>query len=133
MANTILFITNSEHGQANVILAVAHELAQRPDVEVHVASFSKLQNRVAKLSMLLPDASNAIQFHAIDGLDYKSRLARQVSVHEVAHPAGYGVLQGYRWIAYTLMPWKLEEYHRRLPFIEQIVDQVEPTGIVMEP
>ncbi len=34
-----LFFTNSEYGQANIVLSVAHELCLRPNVEVHIASF----------------------------------------------------------------------------------------------
>ncbi len=36
----ILFFTNGEYGQANVVLSVAHELALRPNAAVHIASFS---------------------------------------------------------------------------------------------
>ncbi|KAK0192760.1 hypothetical protein F5146DRAFT_1191689 [Armillaria mellea] len=39
-AQRFLFFTNSEYGQSNVVLSVAHELALRPNVAVHIASFS---------------------------------------------------------------------------------------------
>lgn len=41
-----LFFTNSEYGQSNVVLSVAHELALRPNVVVHIASFSALSSRI---------------------------------------------------------------------------------------
>jgi len=45
----ILFITNSESGQANTILTLAAELLSRLDNEVHVASFAALEKHVAAL------------------------------------------------------------------------------------
>jgi len=45
----IFFITNSENGQANTILALVAELLSRPDAEAHVASPAALEMRVATL------------------------------------------------------------------------------------
>jgi len=45
----ILFITNSESGQANIILALVAELPSLPNAEVHVASFAALEKRVSSL------------------------------------------------------------------------------------
>jgi len=56
----ILFMTNAESGQANTILAMAAEAAARPHVEVHVASFPILKQRVERLSPQL-------NFHPLDG------------------------------------------------------------------
>ena len=56
----ILFLTNSESGQANTILAMALEATTRPHVEVHLASFPDLKQRVERLSP-------KIHFHPLDG------------------------------------------------------------------
>ena len=56
----ILFVTNSESGQANTILAMALEATTRPHVEVHLASFPALKQRVERLSP-------KINFHPLDG------------------------------------------------------------------
>ena len=56
----ILFVTNSESGQANIILAMALEATTRPRVEVHLASFPVLKQRVERLSP-------KINFHPLDG------------------------------------------------------------------
>lgn len=58
----ILFVTNSESGQANTILALALEASARPHVEVHIASFPFLKRRVESLSPKL-------NFHPLDGKD----------------------------------------------------------------
>jgi hypothetical protein len=58
----VLFVTNSESGQANTILAMAIEATTRPHVEAHVASFETLKRRVERLSP-------KINFHPLDGKD----------------------------------------------------------------
>ena len=56
----ILFVTNSEIGQANTILAMALEATTRPHLEAHLASFPVLKRRVESLN---PE----INFHPLDG------------------------------------------------------------------
>ncbi len=48
----ILLITNSEHGQANVFLAVSYALLtlKDEDVEVHFASFSPVEKNLRLIS-----------------------------------------------------------------------------------
>jgi len=47
--NTVLFLSNSEHGLANVLLAASHAiLVEHGDLEVHFASFGKLAKHVSK-------------------------------------------------------------------------------------
>jgi hypothetical protein len=41
-----IFIKNSELGQCNVRLAVAHEFLLRPEYEMHIASFPCLKEKV---------------------------------------------------------------------------------------
>jgi len=64
----ILFVTNAESGQANTILAMALEALTRPHVEVHIASFPVLKQRVERLSPKL-------HFHTLDGKDLLEALA----------------------------------------------------------
>lgn len=55
----VLFLTHAENGQANTVLAMALEALTRPNVEVHIASFPVLKQRVERLSPKLI-------FHALD-------------------------------------------------------------------
>ena len=76
----ILFVTNSESGQANTILAMALEATTRPHVEVHVASFLALKRRVERLS---PN----INFHLLDTKGMLETLAARGLIEEIyAHP-----------------------------------------------
>ncbi|KAF9779593.1 hypothetical protein BJ322DRAFT_1167873 [Thelephora terrestris] len=47
---TVLFLTVSEAGQSNSILALALELLTHPNIDSHIASFPILQKRVEQLS-----------------------------------------------------------------------------------
>ena len=76
----ILFVTNSESGQANTILAMALEATTRPHVEAHIASFPVLKRRVERLSQ-------KINFHPLDGKDMLEMLAAQgITEETIPHP-----------------------------------------------
>ena len=77
-ARKILFMTNSESGQANTILAMALEATIRPHIEVHVASFPELKRRVERLSP-------KINFHPLDGKGLLETLAARGLRGEI-HP-----------------------------------------------
>jgi len=70
---TVLFMTASESGQSNSILALSLELLTHPNVDVHVASLPILRKRAEELSSSAnvverkhPDSS--FTFHEIDGM-----------------------------------------------------------------
>lgn len=53
---SIIFFTNDEHGQANVIITVARHLAcQEQNIDVHLASFGDLELRMQRLNQELKD------------------------------------------------------------------------------
>jgi hypothetical protein len=64
----VLFLTASEYGESNVVLAVAYELLLRQKYEVHIASFSPLESRVKEISSLAASAaSSQAVFHTVAG------------------------------------------------------------------
>lgn len=75
----ILFITNSESGQANTILALVAELLSRPDTEVHVASFAALEKRGAALrdNISSRPSSSSLSFHTIHGVDMNTAVRQR--------------------------------------------------------
>lgn len=76
----ILFITNSESGQANTILALALEASTRPHVEVHIASFLVLKPHAERLS-------SKFHFHPLDGKHMFEALAAQgLTERNLPHP-----------------------------------------------
>ena len=76
----ILFVTNSEIGQANTILAMALEATTRPHLEAHLASFPVLERRVESLN---PE----INFHPLDGKAMVEMIpAHGLSEETLSHP-----------------------------------------------
>lgn len=74
----ILFITNSECGQANIILALVAELLSRPDADIHVASFAVLEKCVAALrDNMLSQPSSLLTFYTIQIMDKNAALRRR--------------------------------------------------------
>ena len=64
----VLFLTASEYGESNVVLAVAYELLLRRNYEIHIGSFSPLAARVKEINSLAASvASSPAVFHTVAG------------------------------------------------------------------
>ena len=101
-ARKILFVTNSESGQANTILAMALEATTRPHIEVHVASFPVLKRRVERLSP-------KINFHPLDGKEMiEMLLAQRVSEETLPHPPTTKSYEPYQKMEFFLTGWDVE-------------------------
>ena len=96
----ILFVTNSESGQANTILAMALEATTRPHVEAHLASFPVLKQRVERLSP-------KINFHPLGGKEMvEMLLARGFPGEDLPHPPTTKSYEPYgRKLALVLTGW----------------------------
>jgi len=95
----VLFVTNSESGQANTILAMAVEATTRPHVQVHVASFPTLKRRIERLSP-------KINFHPLDGKDMSEMAAAQGLLGEsIQHPPTTKSFEPYSFLALMVAVW----------------------------
>jgi len=99
----ILFLTNSETGQANTILAMTLEAVTRPHVQVHIGSFPVLKQRVEKLSP-------KINFHALDGVEMvKSMRSKGFTEGGMPHPPTRTSFEAFgRNMALALVGWEGE-------------------------
>lgn len=88
----ILFFTNSEYGQANVILAVCYELLQR-QYEVHIASFAVLKARISDLNRMTTKTQAV--FHTVAGLSAAEALASNEEFIGPFPPGVQGALKTY--------------------------------------
>ncbi|KAJ5104264.1 family 1 glycosyltransferase [Penicillium argentinense] len=82
----ILLLTNVERGEANVFLATSHSLLQlEPNVELHFASFTGLEDTVSAVSedvrRSVPEAKPII-FHKIEGLTFMEGVQDHLSREE---------------------------------------------------
>jgi hypothetical protein len=138
-SKTVLFLTSSEYGQANVVIAVAHELVARHLSDVHIASFSPLKPRVDGLNMgsygVLPQGTKPIYFHTISGLSMMEALARDPdhNLDDLLVPAGIaGALSMQKTVAALACIWKPEEFIRGYQSCKEIINRVRPDIIVVE-
>ncbi|KAF5319763.1 hypothetical protein D9758_018848 [Tetrapyrgos nigripes] len=123
----VLLLTNSEYGQANVFLALAHEFSLR-NVDLDLASFPPLLKRLTRQRL-----TEKLTFHTIFGLSYEEALTRTADTNDLSHPPGVsGAIQSYRYVVDGLFPWTAEEYHQQLLSIQSILEEVRPTITVVD-
>ncbi|KAK0710775.1 hypothetical protein B0H67DRAFT_583402 [Lasiosphaeris hirsuta] len=116
MAKRVLFFTNSDFGQANVVLTTAHALIHVvPGIEIHIASFVALEVAVNKTSDFAlgtaPQsiAKTPITFHRLNGISWGSATFRpEVGVAE-ANDLTPGLINSAKvifLIPSIMLPWR---------------------------
>ncbi|OQD80885.1 hypothetical protein PENANT_c031G07330 [Penicillium antarcticum] len=130
-AQTILFLTNPEHGQSNVILAVAQEFLRRGEHEVHIASFKPLAARVQAITDQA-DHDQLAHFHTIAGASMSELVAR--STPDICHKPGLaGSIDGCKKINVSVLAWTPEEYLQSYRSCLEILKAVQPAVVVVDP
>ncbi|TVY46445.1 Glycosyltransferase sdnJ [Lachnellula occidentalis] len=131
----ILFLTSSEYGQANVILAVAYELLLRRKYQVHFASFAPLEGRIRELNALAAtDDSIAAVFHSVPGPSSSEALAVKDDFIGPYPPGVQGALDTYRvTLPEIANTWNEREYMLGYESCRHILQAVHPDIIVADP
>ncbi|KAL2064290.1 hypothetical protein VTL71DRAFT_4784 [Oculimacula yallundae] len=138
---SVLFLTNCELGQSNVILAVAYELLKKGDLDVHIASWTALEPRVLRLSRQLfgPEAENEtkrITFHSIPGLSMFDSAMKNFGQgrHTLQHKPGYAGTKHVREMTpQMLAAWTPEEHIRLVDWFKDLATTLKPTIVVLDP
>jgi hypothetical protein len=131
----ILLFTNSEFGQANIILALSLELAIQ-GFEVHVASFAPLKLRITQLQDYLCTSQSdrktgTIIFHLINGQTMQGKW--QERNLELSHPPGvWGTIQGYRKLADCMVAWDGTEYIRSIQICRDLIREIHPAIVLVD-
>ncbi|KAL9109104.1 MAG: hypothetical protein Q9227_006195 [Pyrenula ochraceoflavens] len=134
----VLFFTNSELGQATVCLAVAHEFLLRPQYDVHIASFTALEESVSALNTRAAELSggsaSTATFHTIAGKSMKEAAGRKTEFVEM-HPPGFeGALYAYeRVLPATFASWNGPEYMIGYSSCVDTLGGVQPDIVVIDP
>jgi hypothetical protein len=149
----ILFIVNSDYGQANVFLATASAIMQTaPDVELHIASFDPLEDAVKETSTHTQETKQngkkhiqlqqkgeegqEITFHPIKGISqFEACFRPEVGVQE-AYNLTPGLVNSARNILIIpgiMMPWRPNEFMEIYRDCELILDKVRPDITVVDP
>jgi hypothetical protein len=134
----VLFLTNSESGQANVQLATCHSvLVNHPDVEVHIASFPRIAPMVSDVSSFALSQSSAAQpihFHPLSGPSFRETLVdRGVNVDVAINGPGLsGQTKFLKNLEMFLVPWTGPEYVALYHDIVRVIEEVDPKLIVVD-
>lgn len=131
-SKSIIFLTNSEHGQAQVHLAIAHEMLVSSELKVHFASFPDLHSRVCELQKLHP--LNPIRFHRINGPSTTEAMCKnKLRGWNLSHPCGIthavGALTN---LPYVVCPRKWEDYFAIYQRCVEIVKEIGPAMVVVD-
>ena len=103
----ILFITSSEHGQANVVLAVLNEILCHEKFDVYNASYADLQSRAALVeqSSASSSASRKVVFHLVPGDSMLDTYKKHNPTRKLTHAPGVrGTITSFR-LATNLMEY----------------------------
>jgi hypothetical protein len=137
--NSVLFLSNAEHGLANVLLATSHAmLVEHNDIEVHYVSFRGLAQDVATISRFAVKHSpyaKPITYHTLQGPTYGAAL-NSVG-HEVDETIGRPGIAGIGKLCSDLqkylMPWTGPEYLAIYQEISSILEEVDPAIVAVDP
>ncbi|EAW14022.1 glycosyltransferase family 1 protein [Aspergillus clavatus NRRL 1] len=135
---TILFLTNSELGQASVILAVAHEFLLRPEYDVHIGSFPALSPSIQSLNTQAQASTQHIAtFHPLSGQAMKDAYTDKLGGADTfaVHDIGWkGALHAYRSVlVHAMAPWSGREYMALCLECLHVVRDLQPAAVVVDP
>jgi hypothetical protein len=130
-------MTSSEYGQANPSLAITYELLQRPNIDIHLASFSPLESRVRDLQKRTSKTSkvsgSTLTFHLIAGDSMLQSIIRDKNMMSFAHRPGMnGAIGFYETVPDYVLAWTGEEYIQCVDNCVEVIKIVNPDVIIAE-
>lgn len=130
----ITFLTSSEYGQANVILAVVYELLLLQTYEIDVASFSPLKKRIQDINKLIPNNAFPARFHTVTGTSALEALAQKNEFIGPFPPGIRGASKTYRiTLPAIATAWDEKEYMIGYESCIGILRSTSPDLIVIDP
>jgi hypothetical protein len=137
MRKRVLFLTGSEFGQAQVSFAIIHELLGHDDVEVHLASFGELRNRLAELEALASShygSEKTVEFHELAGpAMLKAFVLNQKEINALCHGPGVkNAIKAYNFVPNIISAWDPPDYMTIFRSAVQTIRRVTPTYVVVD-
>lgn len=139
---SVIFFTNSDHGQSNVVLATLYELLREDLLDIHVASWVSLQHRIEELiDQVRRDnpAKNisSIQFHDLadaPGIAALLKARGKKNKADVPHPPGrLGAERIELLTARALTAWEPEQHLSMVTWAGELIRQIDPALVVVDP
>ncbi|KAI0534908.1 hypothetical protein GGR58DRAFT_33846 [Xylaria digitata] len=139
---TVLFFTNSDFGQANVVLSTAYELLRQNRLNIHIASWAPLKPRLESLSQKVQDENlsrsiPAITFHDLASfpgfLEFAKKNANRRKA-DVPHPPGRLGAERIALLAVRfLSAWGPDAHLALLGWAADLTKELNPALIVVDP
>ncbi|KAF5621527.1 UDP-glycosyltransferase 84B2 [Fusarium tjaetaba] len=141
----ILLFTNSDLGQANVVLATAHELGLACEhVEIHIASFPDLRSGVDDASKFMQVTATQQKkkvprpfvFHEIEGTSWGPATKRpETAIFETLEltPGLVNSAKGVAILQAVMIPWSPGVFLDIYKETERVFDEVKPDLTIVEP
>uniref|UniRef100_A0A0D2YJ47 Uncharacterized protein n=1 Tax=Fusarium oxysporum (strain Fo5176) TaxID=660025 RepID=A0A0D2YJ47_FUSOF len=141
----LLLFTNSDFGQANVVLATAHELGIAcEDVEIHIASFQDLRSGVDDASRFMQTTAaqqkkktpRPFVFHKIEGTSWGPATKRpETAIFETLEltPGVVNSAKGVAILPAVMIPWSPREFLDMYKETERVFNEVNPDLTIVEP
>ncbi|KAM0391581.1 hypothetical protein ACHAPZ_011172 [Fusarium culmorum] len=141
----LLFFTNSDYGQANVVLATAHAIGlENPNVEIHIASFQELEASVDNSSKFMQKSASqqklpipkSFIFHKINGISWGPATKRPgTAIFDTLEltPGFVNSAKGVATLPAVMVPWTPEEYMEIYWDTQRVYDEVNPDLTIVEP
>ncbi|KAH7108985.1 hypothetical protein B0J13DRAFT_320538 [Dactylonectria estremocensis] len=142
MPKKILFFTNSDYGQANIVLATVYELMLlTKDVEIHIASYEGLRHAALETNQLALDNSAGtpplhLVFHRLNGRSqFEAATGPDVDIFKAYDrpPTFVNAARTILCIEGIMQPWSPEEFADLYQQSLDVLKHVEPDLVVVEP
>ncbi|CAG8958148.1 hypothetical protein HYFRA_00000497 [Hymenoscyphus fraxineus] len=136
--NTLLFLTNDHVGCHNVHLSTVYSLlAKHPEIEVHYASFPKVEKRLKHISSLAAQTNSKakdVSFHPLPGTGYVDTLAELFDIDKEleigSHGPGLNTLS--KSIGSYIAPWAAEDYFNLYDTCARLIDEIDPAFVIID-
>ncbi|RWA06967.1 hypothetical protein EKO27_g8139 [Xylaria grammica] len=139
---TVLFFTNSDFGQANVVLSTIYELLRQNRLDTHVVSWAPLQPRLESLERKVQDENPSqsvpsITFHNLASfpgfLEFAKKNANRRKA-DVPHPPGRLGAERIALLAVRfLSAWGPEAHLALLGWAADLTKELDPALVVVDP
>ncbi|RDW80324.1 hypothetical protein BP5796_05022 [Coleophoma crateriformis] len=138
---SILFLTNEEHGQSNVMFAIIYELLTQHRTKLHVASWDKFLARLDSAQILaqeeyLSENLIPIELHRLPSESMVSKCMSRTRETQASfrHAPGYRGMSYYRSFAPTMLAaYEPTDYMSIYFETKRLVEEIEPNIIVLDP
>jgi hypothetical protein len=138
----VLFFTNSDFGQANVVLSTAYELLRQNRLDIHIASWAPLKPRLEKLSQQAQDENpsqsiSPITFHDLASFPGFPEFAKKNAGRrkaDIPHPPGRAGAERIALLTVRfLAAWGPEAHLALLGWAADLATKLDPALVVVDP